>query len=95
MNDGKCPICAYSSSGGKDIITVTNLNNAGNIVDYNVVLKNVKNPKAAIPMTSPVCSSYVDNGLSDTVTPAININFTPITSTAAVTMSSNPPKNGE
>jgi hypothetical protein len=94
-NSGKCPLCAFSSSGGKDIITVTNLNSSRNTVDYNIVLTNTKNPKAAIPMSNPVCSSYVGTALADTVTPAVSITFTPIASTATVTMSSNPPKNGE
>ena len=95
MNDGKCPICVFSSSGGIDIVTVTNLNNAFDTLNYNIVLKGVKNPKAAIPMSAPVCSSYVGISLGDTVTPAININFTPLISTATVTMTSSPPKNGE
>lgn len=37
----------------------------------------------------------MNNSLGDTITPTININFTPVTSSASVTMTSNPPKNGE
>lgn len=67
-------------------MTVAKLNNAFSTLNYNIVLKSVKNPRAAIPMSAPVCSSYVGISLGDTVTPAININFTPLLSTATVTM---------
>ena len=75
-------------------MTVAKLNNAFSTLNYNIILKSVKNPRAAIPMSAPVCSSYVGISLGDTVTPAININFTPLLSTATVTMTSLPPENG-
>ena len=92
-NSGKCPICQFTSGGGTDTISVTGLNTNANTTVYYIVILNLTNPMAGIPLTNPICTSFQSSTTVDTATAVTGLQFTPLTSTASVSLSSTPPTN--